>query len=374
MNILQTCYSPAWGGMELQALEVCRRLLRRGQRVTLSCPPGTRLAQEAGRHNIPLLTFAVHGYFHPITVIRLARELRRRTIDIIHCQHSRDIATVVPAMLLSGKWRPILLSKGVGSYINKKDFLHRLTHRYINRILAISDVIHRNILETLPVSPERVLTLHDSIDTTRFSPEHARGDAVRREFGFSNTVLLIGFVGRYSPGKGHEELLRAAAILKPRFPDVRYLVVGEASYGEGRYEADIKRLAVELGVNDVVTFAGFRNDIPDVMAACTAFAFPSHAEAFGVVLVEALAMGLPVVSTNCDGVLDIMVDGETGLMIPPKNPEELARGLGCLLEDPALRTRLGKAGRARALEMFDEEKLTDRLEQIYRDVLAEQRF
>jgi glycosyltransferase involved in cell wall biosynthesis len=371
MNILQTCYSPAWGGLEIQALEVCLRLLRRGHQVTLSCQPGTRLAHEAAHHNVPLLPHAVRGYIHPIIVIRLATQLRRGTIDLIHCQHSRDIATVVPAMLLSGRRRPILLSKRVGSYINKKDIFHRLTHRYISRILAISDVIHRNVLETLPIPPERVLTLHDAIDTARFSSKNTHRSTIRHQFSIDDTTLLVGFVGRCSPGKGHEEFLRAAAILKPRFPDVRYLAVGEASYGEEQYAARIRRLAVEFGVDDVVTFVGFREDIPDIMAAFDVFAFPSHAEAFGVVLIEAMAMELPVVSTNCDGVLDIVVEGETGLMVPPRNAEEFARCLGSLLEDPVLRRQLGKAGRVRVLNIFDQQKQITRLEQIYRDLLSD---
>jgi glycosyltransferase involved in cell wall biosynthesis len=367
LTILQTCFSPSWGGLELQALEVSRHLLARGHRLTLACPPSTRLAQEAS--DIPTLLLRVHGYVHPFLVARLAQEIRHREITIIHCQHSRDLATVVPAMLLSGRRPALLLSKRVGSYIQKKDVLHRLTHRPIDRILAVSDVIHRNVLETLPISPDRVLTLHDAIDTVRFSPRSP--GMLRRELGIDEGALLIGFVGRFSPGKGHEELMRAASMLRPRYPDVRYLVVGEASYGEEDYAREVRALARQLGVDDLVIFAGFRRDIPEVMAALDVFAFPSHAESFGVVLIEAMAMERPSVSTNCDGVLDIMVDGETGFMVPPKNAQALAHGLARLLEDPALRQRIGKASRQRVLKFFDRERQIDRLEEIYEQVVTE---
>ncbi len=368
LTILQTCYSPSWGGLELQALELSVQLSRRGHAVTLSCPPGTRLAREAEAEGIRTLLLPVRRYLHPLLILRLSRELRKRSIQLIHCQHSRDVATVVPAMLLSGARRPVLLSKRVGSYLEKKDLFHRVTYRYVDRILAISDVIHRNVLDTLPVGADRVLTLHDAIDTRRFSPERGNREKVRKEFGYDEKTPVVGFVGRFSPGKGHEELLRAAALLKESHPDVRCLVVGEPSHGEERYAEDIHALSRELGIESIVRFAGFRKDIPDVMAAFDLFAFPSHAESFGIVLIEAMAMERPVVSTNCDGVLDIMVQGETGLMVPPRNAQAFADALRQLLEDSSLRARMGSTARRRVTALFDQEQQLDRLEEIYHSV------
>src|SRR4030042_4755305 len=152
-------------------------------------------------------------------------------------------------------------------------------------------------------------------------------------------------VGRFSPGKGHEELLEAARILRGMHPEVRYLVVGEASHGEEHYEKRIHQLARQLGVDDLIVFTGFRRDIPEIMSAFDIFAFPSHAESFGVALIEAMAMERAVVSTNCDGVLDIVVGEETGIYIHPRRASELADALARLIKHPLLRERMGKAGR-----------------------------
>jgi glycosyltransferase involved in cell wall biosynthesis len=369
-HVLQTCSSRSWGGLEIQTLEVSTLLLRRGVRVTLAAPPGSRLASAALAAAVPFFPIGGEGYVHPAAVLRLSRFLRAERVDLLHAQHSRDLATIVPAMLLSGSRRPIVLSKRMGSYIRKKDLLHRFTHRYVSRVLSVSEVIRRNVLETLPVPPERVETLHDAIDTARFDPKRVDGSGVRKEFGFSQEEIVVGFVGRFSPGKGHEEFLRAAALLRTRHPELRLLVVGEPSHGEEEYAAEIRALAAGLGLDPIVRFAGFRTDIPALMAAFDCFAFPSHAESFGVVLIEAMAMEAGIVSTNCDGILDIMVNGETGLMVPPGDAEALARGLERLIAEPEFRRAMGTGARRRVLQLFDQERQIDRLQLIYEHLLA----
>jgi len=371
LHIVQTCFSRSWGGLEIQALEMSVQLQKRGHTVLLACPPDSRLAGEAHRSGIETSTADIRGYVHPLLVLRLARMLRRRNIDLIHCQLSKDIATMVPSMRLSGSRLPVLLSKRVGSSLNKKDLFHQLTYSQVSRVLAISGVIHRNILDTTPVSPDRVLTLHDAVDTARFSPARVDRRTVRRAFGIGDDEVLVGFVGRFSPGKGHEELIEAVDILRHDRGRFRVLIVGEASYGEEGYERKIRQMTASRGLDRVVTFAGFRDDMPDVMASFDLLAFPSHAESFGVVLIEAMAMERPVVATNCDGVLDIVVDGITGIFVHPRDAGELAAGIRTLLNDPVLRERMGKAGRRRVLEMFDQQTQIDRLEEIYRSALAE---
>ncbi len=369
LNILQTCFSASWGGLELQALEISKQLKSRAHRVWLACVRGSRL-EEAGRAaDLNVVPLNIRGYVHPLIIAKLARFVSREGIDIIHCQHSKDIATIVPAKKLSGERCPIILSKRVGSYVQKKDLLHQFTYANVDRVLAISEVIRKNVVETTPVPPERVMTLHDAVDTEAFSPSRVSKHRVRREFGIDDETLVVGFVGRFSPGKGHEEFLEAASILNNKYGNIRFLVVGEASYGEQTYEQRIRSMGRALKLDGVLTFTGFRKDVPDLMAAFDIFAFPSHAEAFGVVLIEAMAMERPVVSTNCDGVLDIVVDGETGIYVNPRNAQQLADAIERLGTDPELRLSMGKAGRRRVEEMFDQRKQITRIEEIYYELL-----
>jgi glycosyltransferase involved in cell wall biosynthesis len=369
LHILQTCFSRSWGGLEIQALEEALQLHLREHHVWLAAPSQTRLISEAKQRGLQTLSVSVQGYFHPAAIWKLGRFIKRKGVEIIHCQLSKDIATVVPAMKLSGRRIPVVLSKRMGSYIVKKDVLHRFTYAHVSKVLAISSVIQQNVLDTTPMAKEHVITLHHGVDTELFSLKNVRRTSVRAAFGFSEDTIIIGFVGRFSPGKGHEEFLLAAAELSQQHHHARFVIVGEASHGEEEYERKIREMAKDLGIGHLVTFAGYRRDIPDVMAAFDIFAFPSHAEAFGAVLIEAMAMERPVVSTNCDGVLDIVVDGKTGLYVNPRRADELAAALKQLVVDPQLRQALGKAGRQRVLELFDQRKQIDRLEGIYYDLL-----
>jgi glycosyltransferase involved in cell wall biosynthesis len=355
----------------MQTVEMASHLLRRGYDLTLACCAGSRLAKEASAEGVPLLPLHVTGYFHPILLWRLSRFIRQAGIRIIHAQHSRDLSIIVPSADLARTSPLIVLSKRMGSYVGKHDFLHRYTYARVRRVLAISEVIRRNVAETTPVPPSRIETLHDAIDTREFSPKHGARARLRKEFSYGRRDLVVGFVGRFSPGKGHEELLQAAALLGRSHPRVRFLIVGEASTGEEAYAEEIRSASASAGLDGIVTFAGFRRDIPAIMSAFDILAFPSHAESFGVVLIEAMAMELPVVSTNCDGVLDIVVDGKTGLLVPPRNAPKLAAALARLADAPDLRRRFGRAGRKRVLTLFDRDRQIDRLEEIYRELTGQ---
>jgi len=353
----------------MQALEMSASLSARGHRITLAALPDSKLLVAAAKRGISTVPLAMRGYVHPLLTVKLAHAIKERSVDVVHAQHSRDIATVVPAMLLSGRRPPVILSKRVGSLVSKRDPFHRLTYGHVARVLAVSSVIRKNVIETTPVPAERVTVLHDAVDTRRFNPATVDPQAFRRTLGIGDDALVVGCLGRFSPGKGHEELLHAAAVVRDNHPGVRFVVVGEASFGEEAYAESIRSLAARLRLDETVIFAGFRPDVPEVMAAFDIFAFPSHAEAFGMALIEAMAMQKPVVASSSDGVLDIVQQGVSGVLVPPKNPLALALAITRLVDNPDLRTRLGQAARERVVVHFDQERQIDSLETIYASLL-----
>lgn len=368
-KILQSCSSRSWGGLEMQALLECTQLKARGHDVTLLCAPKTRLEEAANRACVETLPLELRASKYPFALGVLRRFLTRRGTEIIHAQISHDLAVLVAAAAFIPTSPPIVLTKRVGSFISKRDPFHRWLYRHVSLVVAISEVIRKNVLDTCPIDTNRVVTLFDGVDLDWFSLGRVDPTAVRRELGLGERDFVIGMVGRFSPGKGHEEFLEAASMIHSSLPEIKFLVVGEPSYGEQEYGRRIYQRAKPLEAEGVVIFSGFRADIPDVMAALDILAFPSHAEAFGDVLIEAMAMKLPVVSTNCDGVLDIVIDGETGTQVPPRDARALANALMQLIQDEQRRRVFGEAARRRVEKLFDLKQRTETMEGLYARVL-----
>jgi glycosyltransferase involved in cell wall biosynthesis len=370
LKILQVCTSRSWGGMEMQTLQTINRLRTHGLEMTLLCHPQSALRREAEAAGVTTLPIPFGNAVHPVLIYRLRRFLRSHRFDLMHAHFSRDLRFIVPAGEGLSPRLPIVLTKHVGSYVKKKDPLHRYLYSRIDLVTAISQVIRDNVIDTCPIEAARVKIIHNGVDLRRFAPSEATRARTRAALNIREGDVVVGMVGRMSPGKGHEEFLHAAKEIFQVATNARFLVVGGASFGEEPYAISIGQLCKELNLSEQVVFTGFRRDVPELMTAIDLLAFPSHAEAFGNVVIEAMAMAKPVVSTNCDGVVDIVVDGLTGLQVPRRDPHALAAGLLKLIGDAALREKFGKAGRQRVMENFDEEKQTKQLIVMYNSLLG----
>jgi glycosyltransferase involved in cell wall biosynthesis len=224
-------------------------------------------------------------------------------------------------------------------------------------------------LETTSLTENKIEIVYNGIDTDRFNPDKANRQKIRDEFGIQENEILIGMLARFSPGKGHEEFLEAAKILSQKFSILKFMIVGEASRGEDEYANQIRKLSEQLNLQNVI-FTGFRADTNDVLSAMDIFVFPSHAEAFGIALAEALSTGVPSVCANADGVLDIAIDGETSLLFRKKNHIDLAEKIEKLIIDKSLREKLSLASRKRAVEKFDLNITMNKTIKIYNSLLS----
>ncbi|MDR3625856.1 MAG: glycosyltransferase family 4 protein [Ignavibacteriaceae bacterium] len=367
MKVLYSCLSKSWGGMEMVTLSAIKQLQKRHIHVELLCISESRIHIEA--NNIGMIIHPVNasGYFHPYITLRLASIIYRGEYDLIHTQASKDLWLLVPALKLLRSKIPLILTKHVGSGIIKKDRFHRWIYERLTLALAISRVIKKNLLDTCPLPENKVRLLHNGIDTEKFDPDKISGKVVRKEFNINSDEIIIGMLARFSPGKGHEEFLSAAEQLNTRYKNLKYLIVGEASRGENTYADSIKQLAEKHNLSNVI-FTGYRSDTPQVIAGMDIFVFPSHSEAFGIALAEAMSMAKPSVCSNSDGVLDIAVDNETSYLFERKNADDLARKIEILINSPDIRIQFGKAARNRAVENFNLDILTDKVINIYNEL------
>lgn len=351
---------------------LARQLAQRGHNVTTITGSDSPLAHDLRAAGFQPLEFSQAGYFKPQSIARLYRYFASHPVDVVHSHYSRDLWTIVPA-LKSGRVKsrlPLLLTKHIGTGKPKRDFLHRWLYQRVDYLIAISEVIRQNLIATHPLSSEKVGVIHHGIDLEQFSLDKISDRSVRQELGFSHEQVVVGMVGRLQISKGCLEFLEMARRVHHEYPQTRFVVIGEATRGEPRDADFIRAKQHELQLEKVVTFLGFRKDIPAVLAAMDIFVFPSHAEAFGLALLEAMAAGKAVVASNNDGVLDIVADGVNGLLVPPRAVAALTYACLRLVEDATLRQRMGQAGREIVEQKFSVQHMLERLEILYERLQA----
>jgi glycosyltransferase involved in cell wall biosynthesis len=250
----------------------------------------------------------------------------------------------------------------MASGVQKKDPFHRYLYNRIDLIFAISNYVLQSVLNTCPVPPDKVTLLHNAISLDKYDPSLYDKVEIRKELQIDLEPLVIGFVGRFTPGKGHEEFLLAAKRVKEMTPHpVKFLLVGSASYKENHYFTHIRCMADKLLSPEDIIFTGFRIDIPRMMKAMDILVFPSHEESFGNVLLEAMAMKIPIIASHSGGVPDIVIDGQTGILTPPKEFKSLANQILHLIQSPQLRVKLQENGRQRVEKYFNFDSYMDSL-------------
>ncbi len=355
----------------MQTLRISLALADRGHEITLLCRPDTILAQEAARNGLavaPLLREDRHIWQGIWQTLRFLRQSRW---DIIHCHLSHDLWTLVPALHLAGRATPLLMSKRMASGVRKCDPLHRYLYRRVNRILTVSGFIRENVLRTCPVPPEKVHVLLNGLPIDAYDPGKYNREEIRRELGLNASDVVVGMVARLTPKKGHREFLEAARrILDQTDVPVHFLVVGGASYGEEEYEQAIRALAASRQLFPHITFTGFRRDVPRMMAAMDILAFPSYGESFPNTLLEAMALQLPVVAAAGGAVPEVVVEGHTGLLVPPRDGQALAEKLLELIRDPRRREEMGRQGRRRVETHFRFDHYLEKLEGHYQEFVT----
>jgi len=354
-------------------VDAVKRLLKRGIHTELLCYPGSKIEMKAREEAVITHPVKAKGYLEPNAINKVRKILSVGDFDLLHTQASKDLWALVPALKIGRNNIPLVLTKQMGSFVVKKDFLHRVLYSRVDEVFAISGVIAKNLVDTTPIAPEKIKIVYNGVDVEKFSPQNSRRQKVREEFNISPDELLIGMTARFTPGKGHEEFIFAAEKLSAKYPKLKFVITGEPSRGEAEYANNIHSLAGNLVKRNKLIFAGFRSDIPDVLAALDIFVFPSHAEAFGIALAEAMAAGKACVAAGSDGPLDIIDDGINGLFFEPKNKEDLIKKIEEMIINRDKREQFGKAAREKAINVFDIEKLTDQTVSRYKELIGRRR-
>jgi glycosyltransferase involved in cell wall biosynthesis len=304
----------------------------------------------------------------PLAMGRVAAFLRSEKIDILHTHLFEPSVVSLPAGTMVGT-RARVMTRHYSDYHTRIDKqwhvrMDQLCTRLSHRVIAVSRHTAEHMIEVEEAPPEKIRTILNGIDFERVKV--SGGDAssrIRREFNAEDAYVLL-ICARLHPEKGYEYLLDAMPLIKARTNKRTILLVA----GRGTFEAEYRARVKALGCEDEVKFLGFRKDVPDLMAAADLVLLPSVAEAFGLVLAEALYLGTPVVATRVGGIPEIIDDGVDGVLVPPQDSEALANAIVELLHDPDRRRAMSGTAKNKVIERFQFEAMVRAYERVYEEL------
>jgi glycosyltransferase involved in cell wall biosynthesis len=364
LNVLHFTNMSTRGGAEEHILTLFRRMDRTRFRLHLACPPeAAELLARDLPADVEVIPLCLRGPTEMGGALRLADVLRRRRIDVLHSHlfysslfaspvgRACGVPLIVETPHVRELWRRGRLKR---SYV-----VDRLAARFVDRFIAVSKANARYLVEEKGLPAGKVVVVENGCDLRRFADSGA-ASTVRQELGLRGQDRVLLVVGRLEPQKGHRVLLDALPAVRAEFGSAIVVCVGE-----GGERAALEAQAVRLGVEGAVRFAGFRSDVQRWLAAADVVVLPSFYEGLPLAAIEALAASRPVVATAVDGTPEVIVDGQTGLTVPPGDAKGLAAAIARLLREPLLAHRLGQAGRRRVEERFDETRQVRMTEQLY---------
>ncbi len=393
--ILFLDHASALGGAEHSLLSILRHLDRNRWEPHLAGPPGALLegARLAGVETHPIEFPRLRGFPSPAAAgaaAHIARLARETGAGLVYANTVRT--AFYGAAAGAGSRRPLVwhmrdcwLSADRPRHPWMDRWLKRMLCAVAARVIANSRYTASRLVGDEPAGDApagvegagapptqatgKVTVIHNAIETDGFD---ARVDTLgcRQRLGIPAGVPVVGTVGRLIPSKGQRRFIEAMAEVAAARPDARFLVVGGAIFGEdAAYERSLHSLAAERDLQDRMTFTGQIADVATAYAAMDIFVQAADPEGFGRVNLEAMAMARPVVALAHGSLPEIVVDGRTGLLVPPGQPSGLARGVIGLLRSPGDVERLGAAGRARVIERFSLARMIERIERLLGGVL-----
>ena len=351
-------------GSDLILLTIVRHLVTEGWNVRVALPTDIRYDGELSRElkslDVPVhrmkLTVLRRKYFSMSGALKLAATqlastatliqiIRKERIDLVHT-HTISVLSGAAAARITGKPHIWHISEIVTRPRRLTKWLTRLVPPFSTRIVAISDAVRAFIADGREIVRTRVEVIPNAMDPARFGNGGARA-RIRRELGLGDGIV-IGMIGRVGLWKGQEVLIDAARIVVKSHPDVRFLLVGGVHDNQQKHFDALRSQIAQNQLGDSILVSDFRSDVPEVLDAIDIFVQPSvQPEPFGMTILEAMSARLPVIASNHGGPPEIVVEGKTGFLTPPRDAPALAQRINDLIEAPELRHAMGAAGRSR---------------------------
>jgi glycosyltransferase involved in cell wall biosynthesis len=376
------------GGAPILVLSMAKELSRRGFvcDIATAAPSGDdsdlyRDAAEAGlsMHLLPELRREASPVNDFRAFVRLSRVIRKGSYDIVHSHTSK--AGILGRFAARSASRAITVHSPHGHIYERNARIPGVSERPLMRsvfhaaerialpvtdhIVALTELERRQLVELGIARRDKSSVIHNAIDVERFSSCSRSRDAIRARLGIPPRAPVVEITGRLAAEKGHSCLIEAVRMISRAMPAVRLLVVGD-----GPERPRLESQCAGLGLSANVIFLGNRADVPELLSACDVFVLASTYEGFGLVLLEAMAAGKPIVATRVGGVPEVIQDGRTGTLVPCSEPEPMAAAIMELLNDPRRAAEMASNGLEYVRRNYDLPAMADKYRDLYERLLG----
>lgn len=345
-----------YGGAR-QALDLVQGLQGLGVSNLLICPAGSDVCSAALEMELPVECLPYGGEVDLFAIPRLKRHIQGWQPDVVHL-HSRRGADSLG--LIAARWAgvPVVLSRRVDH--EDAAWLARWRYRNADRIVAISDII-RQVVLSQGAEEGKVALVYSAVDVDQWTaPRDPEG--LRAAFSLPRDLPALAMVAQFIPRKGHRDVI--AALSDPAVPPVAAVL-----FGQGALLESTRQAVRDAGLDDRVKLPGFRNDLEQWLPSFDALVHPASAEGLGVAVLQGGASALPVIGGEAGGIPEIIVDGETGILVTPGDVEQLGRAINAVVLDPARARAMGDRGRERVRRHFSVDVMVQGNLDVYRDLL-----
>ncbi|MGD0336690.1 MAG: GT4 family glycosyltransferase PelF [Candidatus Omnitrophota bacterium] len=359
MNILQIVPELNVGGVETGTVDLAKYLVQLGHKAVVVSAGGelTGVLQGYGAKHYVLPVHKKSIFSMMRTVPLLVDIIRKEEIDIVHAR-SRVPAWV--AFFACRLTRRVFITTCHG-YYSRHAF--SFVMGWAKRVIVLSNIIGRHMIDDFGVPAERVRLVPRSVDLEKFKFTYPDE---KRQSDFN-----VGIIGRITPLKGHSYFIKAMAHVARAVPGLKIWIIGDAPASRQAYKEQVQVLVKRLGLGNCTQFLGTQRDIPEILSHLDAVVLSTVThEAFGRVIVEAQAAGVPVVATSVGGVVDIIDDGKTGLLVPPAEPQAMAEAVMKIFKDPALARELAECAYKKVKEKYSVELMVKNTLEVYKDALT----
>jgi len=359
IHVMQLVAALEFGGAERLAATICSSLPK-GRFITSICGfmgKEGALVEDLRHNGIPYFYLDAAHVDKMGLLLKLYRLLRDQKVDIIQIHGAYSLLNCFLSAKLAGI--KIVYTEHAKQTISEHS-LARFAAKFFSygtkKVVCVSENLRTFFLEKLGVADARIQVIHNGIDVDRFQMDQL-------SFSENRSKQVIGCIARLTEAKDHANLLEAFSLIVRKFKRVRLVLVGE-----GEMRRDIERKIDALGLSATVELLGNRNDIPDLLAGMDIFVLPSKREGFPVSILEAMAAGRPVVSTDVGGVSEVIVSGENGIIVPPANAEALADALLKLLNAPDMCRVMGSEGQLTVRTSFSVESMMNSYSSLFDNI------